>query len=129
MADIHDHAVIATVGIAIDQQVTATLGPHVAQSDGFELSNFDRRLASQLAPPSAFRQEPAARGQDGEPAHELVADLGEGLPPAIALRNDRALIGAPGIGNGLAIQRLNLAVVSAMTIPQRRLSNGPGRIE
>jgi len=30
MADIHDRAVIATVGIAIDQKVAATLGPHMA---------------------------------------------------------------------------------------------------
>ena len=47
MADIHDCAVIATAGIAIDQKVTATLGPHMAQSHGCQLSNFVRRHASQ----------------------------------------------------------------------------------
>jgi hypothetical protein len=57
MADIHDRAVIATAGIAIDQKVTATLGPHMAQSHGFKLSNFEGRHASQSAPPSTFRQE------------------------------------------------------------------------
>jgi hypothetical protein len=52
----------------------------------------------------------------------------KGLPPAIALRNNRALIGAPGIGNGLAIQRLNLALRSAITMPQRRVPNDPRRV-
>ena len=47
MADIHDRAVIAMAGIAIDQKVTATLGSHMAQSHGCQLSNFDRRHASQ----------------------------------------------------------------------------------
>jgi hypothetical protein len=47
MANIHDRAVIATVRIAIDQKVTATLGPHMAQSHGCQLSNFVRRHASQ----------------------------------------------------------------------------------
>jgi len=58
MADIHDCAVIATAGIAIDQKVTATLGPHMAQSHGCQLPNFGRRHASQFAPPFVFRQEP-----------------------------------------------------------------------
>jgi hypothetical protein len=58
MADIHDCAVIATAGIAIDQKVTATLGPHMAQSHGCQLPNFGRRHASQFAPPSAFWQQP-----------------------------------------------------------------------
>jgi hypothetical protein len=30
MADILERAVIATAGIAIDQKITATLGPHMA---------------------------------------------------------------------------------------------------
>jgi len=30
MADIHDRAVIATVGIAMDQKLTAILGSHMA---------------------------------------------------------------------------------------------------
>jgi hypothetical protein len=30
MADIHDCAVIATAGIAIDQKIAAALGPHMA---------------------------------------------------------------------------------------------------
>ena len=47
MADIHDCAVIAMAGIAIDQKVTATLGPHMTQSHGCQLSNFDKRHASQ----------------------------------------------------------------------------------
>jgi len=34
-------------GIAIDQKVTATLGPHMAQSHGCQLSNFVRRHACQ----------------------------------------------------------------------------------
>jgi len=42
----------------MDQKVTATLGPHMAQSHGCQLPNFDRRHASQFAPPSVFRQEP-----------------------------------------------------------------------
>jgi len=61
MADIYDRDVIATAGIAIDQKVTATLGPHMAQSHGFELSNFGRRHASQFAPPSAFGQPTGGR--------------------------------------------------------------------
>jgi hypothetical protein len=60
MADVHGRAVIATAGIAIDQQVTATLGPHMAQSHGFELSNFGSSHAIEFAPPSAFGQHPAA---------------------------------------------------------------------
>src|SRR5262249_34629036 len=47
MADINNCAVIAMAGIAIDQKVTATLGPHMAQSHGCQLSNFVRRHASQ----------------------------------------------------------------------------------
>src|SRR5262245_30695710 len=47
MADILDRAVIAMAGIAIDQKVTATLRPHMAQSHGCQLSNFVRRHASQ----------------------------------------------------------------------------------
>jgi hypothetical protein len=58
MADIHDCAVIATAGIAIDQKVTATLGPHMAQRHGRQLANFGRRHASQFAPSSVLRQEP-----------------------------------------------------------------------
>jgi hypothetical protein len=61
MADIHDRAVIATAGIAIDQKVTATLGSHMAQSHGFELSNFGRRHGSQFAPPAAFGQPTGSR--------------------------------------------------------------------
>jgi len=56
MADIHDCAVIATAGIAIDQQVTATLRPHMAQSHGFELPNFWSNHANQFVPPSPFGQ-------------------------------------------------------------------------
>src|SRR5262249_55091871 len=62
MADIHDCALIATAGIAIDQEVTATLGPHMAQSHGCQLPNFGTRHASHFAPPFALRQQPAARG-------------------------------------------------------------------
>src|SRR5215510_15433249 len=56
MADIHDRAVIATVAIAIDQKVTATLRPHMAQSHGFELPNFGSNHANQFVPPSPFGQ-------------------------------------------------------------------------
>ena len=56
MADIQDRGVVATVGTAIDQQVTATLGPHIAQSHGFELANFGRSHADQFARPSTFGQ-------------------------------------------------------------------------
>ena len=56
MADIDDRAVIAMVGTAIDQQVAATLGPHMAQSHGFELANFGNSHADQFARPSAFGQ-------------------------------------------------------------------------
>src|SRR5215471_12670311 len=63
MADIHDRAVIATVGTAIDQKVTATLGPHMAQSHGCQFPNFGRRHVSQFAPPSAFGQPPRPREQ------------------------------------------------------------------
>jgi hypothetical protein len=56
MADIHDRAVIATLGLATDQKVTATLRPHMAQSHRCKFSNFGRRHVSQFAPPSAFGQ-------------------------------------------------------------------------
>jgi hypothetical protein len=56
MADIHDRAVIATAGTAIDQKVTATLRPHMAQSHRRQFPNFGRRHVSQFAPPSASRQ-------------------------------------------------------------------------
>src|SRR6266487_908854 len=61
MADIHDRPVIAMAGIAIDQRVTATLGSHMAQTHGCQLSNFDRGDASQFAPPSAFQQTTPSR--------------------------------------------------------------------
>src|SRR5262249_15284442 len=67
MADIHDCAVIATVGIAIDEKVTAALGPHMAQSHGCQLRNFGRRHASQFAPRSALPQEPPRDAKTGEP--------------------------------------------------------------
>src|SRR6266550_3586375 len=51
MADIYDCAVIATVGIAIGQKVTTTLGPHMAQSHGCQLSDFVRRHASRPLQP------------------------------------------------------------------------------
>ena len=60
MADIHDRAVIATVGMAIDQKVTATLRPHMPQCHGLELPNFASSHALEFAPPSAFGQRPAA---------------------------------------------------------------------
>jgi hypothetical protein len=56
MADIHDRAVIAMAGIAMDQKVAAALGPHMPQSHGRQLPNRGRRHASQFAPPSAFGQ-------------------------------------------------------------------------
>ena len=80
MADIHDRAMIAAIGIAIDQKVTATLGPHVAQGHGCQLPNFSRRHGSQFAPPSACRQEPPLDAKTGEPAHEVVADSAKRLP-------------------------------------------------
>src|SRR5262245_65633127 len=79
MADIHDRAMIAAIGIVMDQKVTATLGPHVAPRHGCQLSNFVRRHARQFAPPSASRQEPRDC-KTGEPAYEAVADLGKRLP-------------------------------------------------
>jgi hypothetical protein len=95
MADIHDRAVIATVGIAIDQKVTATLGPHMAQSHGCQLPNFDKRHVSQFAPPSALQQEPPRDARMGEPRACPSCDL--------AARRPR-LIGAPVIHN---IRRFN----------------------
>jgi len=83
--------VIATVEIAIDQKVTATLGAHMAQSHGRQLSNFVRRHASQFAPPSAFRQEPRDC-KTGEPAYEAVADLEKRL-----LLRCRFELTAPGL--------------------------------
>jgi hypothetical protein len=56
MADIHDCAVIAMIGITIDQKVTATLRPHMAQSHRCKFPNFGRRHVRQFAPPSAFGQ-------------------------------------------------------------------------
>jgi hypothetical protein len=56
MAHIQNRAVIATAGIAIDQQVTATLRPHMAQSHGLELPKFGSSHANQCVPPSAFGQ-------------------------------------------------------------------------
>src|SRR5215831_667221 len=79
MADIHDCAVIATVEIAMDQKVTATLGPHMAQSHGCQLSNFTGRHGSQFAPPSACRQEPPLDAKTGEPAHEVIANSAKRL--------------------------------------------------
>src|SRR5262249_29187648 len=58
MADVHDYAVITAAGIAIDQKVTATLGTHLAQKSGCQLSGFLRTHVSQFAPSSAFRKEP-----------------------------------------------------------------------
>jgi hypothetical protein len=64
MADIYDRAVMATVGISIDQKVTATLRPHMAQSHGVELSNFGRGHASQSsgADPQQDRAQNLCRG-------------------------------------------------------------------
>jgi len=90
MADIHDPAVIAAIGIAIDQKVTATLGPHVAQSHGRQLPNFDKRHVSQFAPPSAFQQEPPCDARMGEPRACPSCDLASRRP---------RLIGAPAIHN------------------------------
>src|SRR5260370_39876087 len=56
MADIHYCAVIATIGVAIDQQVTATLRPHMAQSHRCKFPNLSRRHVSQSAAPPAFGQ-------------------------------------------------------------------------
>jgi hypothetical protein len=49
------------------------------------------------------------------------------LAPAMSLRADRA---SPALQRSicLAIQRLNLAFVSAITIPQRHLSDAAGQI-
>jgi hypothetical protein len=69
MADIHDCAVIATAGIAIDQKIAATLGPHMAESNGCQLPNVGMRHASHFAPPSVFRQEPRRAG----PLYHLLA--------------------------------------------------------
>jgi hypothetical protein len=99
MADIHDRAVIATVGIAIDQKVAAALGPHMAQSHGCQLSNFDRRHASQLAPPSAFRQEPPRDAKTGEPPMKWSPISAKRLPSCDLASSRPRLIGAPAIPN------------------------------
>jgi hypothetical protein len=118
MADIHDCAVIAAAGIAIDQKVTATLRPHMAQSHWFELSNFDRRHASQSAPSSAFRQEPPRDAKRASRRMKRLRIRRSACPCA-------RLIGRAY--NARRFNSLNLAFVSAMTIPQRRLSNDPGQ--
>jgi hypothetical protein len=46
MADIDDRAVIATIGVAVDENVTAALGAHVAQSHRCKFPNFGRRHVS-----------------------------------------------------------------------------------
>ena len=56
MADIQDRGVVATVGIAIDQEVPATLRPHMAESHGFELPNFGSSHAIECVLVSAFGQ-------------------------------------------------------------------------
>jgi hypothetical protein len=56
MADIYDCAVIATAGIAIDQKVTATVGPHVAQRHRCEFPNFEVNHAHHVALQLAFLQ-------------------------------------------------------------------------
>jgi hypothetical protein len=49
MADIHNRAVIATARVAIDQEITASLGSHMAQSHGCEFSNVETKHACQFA--------------------------------------------------------------------------------
>src|SRR5215813_8698491 len=119
MADVHDYAVITAAGIAIDQKVTATLGPHMAQSHGCQLSDFVRTHVSQFAPSSAFRQEPP---RDAKRASRCMKRL----------RIRRSACSCAGlIGrtyNARRFNGLNLAFVSAMTIPPRRLSNDPGQV-
>jgi hypothetical protein len=115
MADIYECAVITAAGIAIDQKVTATLGPHMAQSHGCQLSDFVRTHVSQFAPSSAFRQEPP---RDGKRASRRMKFRRSACPCA-------RLIGRAY--NARRFNGLNLAFVSAMTIPQRRLSNDPGQ--
>jgi hypothetical protein len=89
MADIHECAVITAAGVAIDQKVTATLGPHMAQSHGCQLSDFVRTHASQFAPSSAFRKNRRAM-QNGRTGPWSGCGFSEALAPAIWLRADRA---------------------------------------
>jgi hypothetical protein len=72
MADVHDRALIATTGVAIDQEVTATLRSHMAQSHGCELSNFGSSHANKCVPPSAFGQ--YRRGRDWREMARQVMD-------------------------------------------------------
>jgi len=119
MADIHECAVITAAGIAIDQKVTATLGPHMAQSHGCQLSDFVRTHVSQFAPSSAFRQEPP---RDAKRASQRMKRLRIRRSACPCAR----LIGRTY--NARRFNGLNLAFVSAMTIPPRRLSNDPGQV-
>src|SRR5262249_35632347 len=90
MADIHDCALIATAGIAIDQEVTATLGPHMAQSHGAHFPTLVRGTPGTLHHPSPC---------GNSPPHEVT-------PPSACTRG-RSL-------NNVAQQDLNRAVESTI---------------
>jgi hypothetical protein len=63
MADIHLVLVIATAGIAIDQKVTATLGPHMAHGHGFKLPTLGGGMPVSLHHYPHFGNNPAV-GRD-----------------------------------------------------------------
>jgi hypothetical protein len=65
------NAVVASAVIAIDQHVTATLRPHMAQSHRCQFPNFGRRHVSQFALPSASGQHRRRASSWARPARGL----------------------------------------------------------
>jgi len=118
MADINNCAVIAMAGIAIDQKVTATLGPHMAQSHGCQLSNFVRRHASQH--PHSGKTTPSREAT-------LLPACADGWRLNDMGQQDYEM-GAVKFTIATSIKALEFGVSLADYHPQRGLSNDPGQV-
>src|SRR6266446_8596709 len=98
MADIHDRPVIASAGVATDQNLTATLGSHMTQSYGGEFAKVERRHhAAEFAPPVAFRQLPCAPSSPcrclrwGNPDHASIEWHWDQLTPPVCKEHKLAI--------------------------------------